>query len=84
MVHAGGAPRKYPWDLWQDGEIHWITQGVDFKPPPLAMITALHRHARRTGLRVLTKVRGNQVQFKYINKYWWEEEENGTAGEHTG
>jgi len=69
----GGRRRKYPWADWADGSRHDIARGTDFDPPVLNMIGLMHRHAVRTGQRVVTRNMSDTViRFQYLPRYWWE------------
>lgn len=42
-----GRTRKYPWDLWFDGQIWKITSGVDFQITPSMMERVIRTRASR-------------------------------------
>jgi hypothetical protein len=52
---------KYPWDLWFDGRIHVLEEGVDFDRDPQGMRVTVLIRGRKRGLEVRTAVRDHQV-----------------------
>jgi|SaaInlV_165m_DNA_3_1040750.scaffolds.fasta_scaffold04142_2 hypothetical protein len=45
---------RYAWPLWEDGEEHKLTRGVDY-PAAQNLIGAAHRRTRFSGLRMTSK-----------------------------
>ncbi len=59
---------QYPWAKWADLKVHRATRGKHFKATPESFRRALMMHARRTGLVVETRVRGDVVTFQFAKK----------------
>jgi hypothetical protein len=61
-----GAPRKYPWELWLDGDSHTIAQGSDFTSSTNSFRLRLYRVAYRNGLGVSVHIVSSSVlSFSY-------------------
>lgn len=66
-TNRGGAPRKYPWELWTDGSAWRIVKGQDYDIPTVSMAAIVRGHARRNGLEVFTAQTRDQdgVEFQF-------------------
>lgn len=53
--------RKYPWEQWADGRIHWLRRGEDFQVSIKSFVHAAYTHAERYELTLTTRVRGDDV-----------------------
>lgn len=51
-------PRRYDYDAWFDGELHVLTQGIDFVPAIGSMATAIRGAALRRHIGIDLKCRG--------------------------
>jgi hypothetical protein len=60
-----GSGFKYPWEVWADGAARVATYRIEFQCQPESFRAALHAHAERSGLKVVTSVRGRDVHFQF-------------------
>lgn len=51
----------YNWDEWLDGQIRKFQQGVDFKAKPQSFVTSAHGAAKKRGLAIESRIRGEYV-----------------------
>lgn len=56
---------EYPWERWADLKPHRAHQGKHFKAKPESFRRALIMHAKRNGLKVITRVIGAVVAFQF-------------------
>ncbi len=54
----------YPWSRWFDGSAWELTSGTDFVCSADGIRQAAYMAARRMGLRVAVRIRGNKVQLQ--------------------
>jgi hypothetical protein len=47
-----GRPAKYPWDLWIDGQEHFLREGDDFDSTAESFVILVRRTARTRGIPV--------------------------------
>ena len=55
------AVSKYPWHIWLDGNTWALHHEVDFHVDPVSMRTMVYHKARRSGLRVQTRLRADSL-----------------------
>lgn len=60
-VQYRGFTRKYPWERWTDGQVHWLKRGEDFELPVRKFVKRAHRHAEMKGFCLRTRTRGDDV-----------------------
>jgi hypothetical protein len=58
----------YPWKTWTDGRGHWVRRGMHFLKEAKAFRNMLLSAAKRRGLKVVTRVRGDAVWFQFSPK----------------
>ena len=57
----GVARRRYPWDIWLDGQVRTLKHGVDFTCKPFCLRQNAYRHAKRRGKSVRVTIHGDVV-----------------------
>lgn len=60
--HSG---RQYPWDKWTNGRPWRASHGEDFECDPGVFRRMLTNHALRHGMKVVTRVVGEDVLFQF-------------------
>ena len=58
----------YDWTTWTNGKAYRAVRGRDFQVSPAAFRSAISAHASRKGLRVVTAVSGDTVEFQFFPK----------------
>lgn len=59
--------QRYPWDMWADGKIRRVQQGVDFQLNTRDFARSVCRAARRRGLHAQTYRKGDIVVFQMLS-----------------
>lgn len=60
---------KYPWELWENGELHTVKQHLYFPGLSAANFRRMViDRARRSGKTATTRVKGNTVTFQFSEK----------------
>lgn len=57
---------RYPWDRWEDGNVHTAVRGQHFAVDPESFRTAVHVRASTRKLKAVTRVRGDSVIFQFV------------------
>ncbi len=56
----------YPWDKWENGEVHIATKGKQFRCGVPTFRSMLANRAAAKGMRVTTRCKGDTVTFRFI------------------
>lgn len=59
---------KYDWDAWTDGQTRRAVKGVDYLCTTAGFKAAVSNHARRHGLRAITRIQGESVVFRFFRR----------------
>ena len=65
MSRKGGRPERYPWTKWSDGKPRRASKGKDFTCTPSGFVRSAHSYAKRSGLKVVTNLVGDSVEFQF-------------------
>lgn len=57
--------RRYPWDLWTDGQIWKLTRGKDYEVRDEIMRVIVCAYGNRKGLKVNTRVDDGMVVLQF-------------------
>jgi hypothetical protein len=57
------ANRKYPWETWENGQVHRVC-AADYGLAPPVLRCQIYRRARRDGLRATARIDGPVIEFQ--------------------